>query len=158
MSYATFSFILRIRTSQPGRIPEWTYRDVREGVPVRNDKVTLMRQCLRREEMRNRNNGNINTRSFNRRLFQMALPITIQSLMLALVAAADALMLGRIGQNEMTAVSLATQIQFIQNMILSAIAGAGAILGSQYYGKGDTGRCLLFTPVPASMKWERSPG
>ena len=137
MSYATFSFILRIRTSQPGCIPEWTYRGVREGVPVRNDKVTLMRQCLRREEMRNRNNGNINTRSFNRRLFQMALPITIQSLMLALVAAADALMLGRIGQNEMTAVSLATQIQFIQNMILSAIAGAGAILGSQYYGKGD---------------------
>ncbi len=42
MSYATFSFILRIRTSQPGRIPEWNYRGVREGVPVRNDKVTLM--------------------------------------------------------------------------------------------------------------------
>ena len=113
MSYATFSFILRIRTSQPGRIPERTYRGVREGVPVRNDKVTLMRQCLRREEMRNRNNGNINTRSFNRRLFQMALPITIQSLMLALVAAADALMLGRIGQNEMTAVSLALLGAFV---------------------------------------------
>ena len=113
MSYATFSFILRIRTSQPGRIPEWTNRGVREGVPVRNDKVTLMRQCLRREEMRNRNNGNINTRSFNRRLFQMALPITIQSLMLALVAAADALMLGRIGQNEMTAVSLALLGAFV---------------------------------------------
>ena len=37
----------------------------------------------------------------------------------------------------MTAVSLATQIQFIQNMILGAIAGAGAILGAQYWGKGD---------------------
>ncbi len=43
----------------------------------------------------------------------MALPITIQSLMLALVAAADALMLGRIGQNEMTAVSLALLGAFV---------------------------------------------
>lgn len=57
--------------------------------------------------------------------------------MLASVAAADALMLGRIAQNEMTAVSLATQIQFVQNMFLAAVTAAGAILGAQYYGKGD---------------------
>ena len=57
--------------------------------------------------------------------------------MLALVAACDALMLGRVEQNEMTAVSLATQIQFVQNMFISAVTGAGAILGAQYWGKGD---------------------
>jgi putative MATE family efflux protein len=81
--------------------------------------------------------SNHGDRHFYKRLFSLAAPITVQSLMLALVAAADALMLGRIGQNEMTAVSLATQIQFVQNMILSAIVGAGAILGAQYFGKGD---------------------
>jgi len=37
----------------------------------------------------------------------------------------------------MTAVSLATQIQFIQNMFVTAITGAGAILGAQYWGKRD---------------------
>ncbi len=79
----------------------------------------------------------IDKQSFYSKLFSLALPITIQSLMLACVAAGDALMLGRIGQNEMTAVSLATQIQFVQNMFLSAIVGAGAILGAQYFGKGD---------------------
>lgn len=85
-----------------------------------------------------RENGiSIDKQSFYGKLFHVALPITIQSLMLACVAAGDALMLGRIGQNEMTAVSLATQIQFIQNMFLSAIVGAGAILGAQYFGKGD---------------------
>lgn len=70
-------------------------------------------------------------------MITLSLPIALQSLMLALVAACDALMLGRVEQNEMTAVSLATQIQFVQNMFISAVTGAGAILGAQYWGKGD---------------------
>ena len=76
-------------------------------------------------------------RSFYRRLGKLAFPIGFQSLMLAAVAAGDALMLGGVAQNEMTAVSLATQIQFVQNMFITSITGAGAILGAQYWGKGD---------------------
>lgn len=53
---------------------------------------------------------NIDNRQFYRKLRQLSLPIILQSLMLALVAAGDALMLGRVAQEEMTAVSLATQI------------------------------------------------
>lgn len=79
----------------------------------------------------------INRKEFYRNLTRLALPIMLQSLMLASVAAGDALMLGKIAQDEMTAVSLATQIQFVQNMFLGAIAAAGAILGAQYWGKGD---------------------
>ena len=82
---------------------------------------------------------------FYRRLWKTAAPITFQSLMLALVAACDALMLGRVAQEQMTAVSLATQVQFVQNMFLMAITAAGSILGAQYWGKGDrpTMRCLF---------------
>ena len=79
----------------------------------------------------------MDNKQFYQKLRQLSLPIAFQSLMLALVAAGDALMLGRVAQAEMTAVSLATQIQFVQNMFLSAITGAGAILGAQYWGKGD---------------------
>lgn len=79
----------------------------------------------------------IDKREFYKTLTRLALPIALQSLMLAAVAAGDALMLGKVAQDEMTAVSLATQIQFVQNMILSAVTGAGAILGAQYWGKGD---------------------
>ena len=79
----------------------------------------------------------IDNKEFYKRLWQISLPIMVQSLMLASVAAADALMLGRIAQEEMTAVSLATQIQFVQNMFVMAITGAGSILGAQYWGKGD---------------------
>ena len=78
-----------------------------------------------------------NDKDFNRKLFRLALPITLQSLMLALVAAADAIMLGRVSQNAMAAVSLATQIQFVQNMILGAIVCGVGILGAQYWGKRD---------------------
>lgn len=78
-------------------------------------------------------------REFYRKLNRLALPMALQSLMLAAVAAGDAVMLGRVAQNSMAAVSLATQIQFVQNMILASITGAGAILGAQYWGKGDVG-------------------
>ena len=76
-------------------------------------------------------------REFLGKLLRLTWPIAIQSLMLAAVAAADAFMLGRIEQNAMAAVSLASQVQFIQNMLLGAATGAGAILGAQYWGKGD---------------------
>ena len=78
-------------------------------------------------------------RAYYHKLGRLALPMALQSLMLAAVAAGDAVMLGRVAQNSMAAVSLATQIQFVQNMILASITGAGAILGAQYWGKGDVG-------------------
>ena len=74
---------------------------------------------------------------FLKRLFNLTLPMAFQALMLALVAASDAVMLGRVEQNSMAAVSLATQIQFIQNMMLCAVTGSISILGAQYWGKGD---------------------
>ena len=77
-------------------------------------------------------------RNFYRKLLHLTVPIAFQSLMLAAVAAADAMMLGSVEQNSMAAVSLATQIQFIQNMILSSVVAAASILGAQYWGKGDT--------------------
>lgn len=76
-------------------------------------------------------------KAFLKRLFNLTLPLAFQALMLALVAASDAVMLGRVEQNSMAAVSLATQIQFIQNMMLCAVTGSIAILGAQYWGKGD---------------------
>lgn len=76
-------------------------------------------------------------KEFLKRLTKITLPIAFQYLMLASVAASDAIMLGNVEQNAMSAVSLATQIQFIQNMFVSSICSAGAILGAQYWGKKD---------------------
>lgn len=74
---------------------------------------------------------------FYSKLWNLMIPIVLQNLMLALVAVADAFMLGGMDQNYMSAVSLATQIQFIQNMFLAAATASLGILGAQYLGKGD---------------------
>jgi len=76
-------------------------------------------------------------KTFYNKLFKLALPLAFQSLMLALVAASDSLMLGKFDQNSMSAVSLATQIQFVQNMFLFAITGTAVIFGSQYFGRNN---------------------
>ena len=76
-------------------------------------------------------------RTFYAKLFRLALPITLQALLVALVAACDAAMLGRVDQNAMAAVSLATQVQFLQNMGVFAVTTAFSLLAAQYWGKGD---------------------
>ena len=58
--------------------------------------------------------------AFYSKLWSLMIPIVLQNLMLALVAVADAFMLGGMDQNYMSAVSLAPQIQFIQNMLCPA--------------------------------------
>jgi len=93
----------------------------------------------------------IDSRIFYAKLRKLAAPIAFQSLMLAAVAAGDALMLGSVAQNEMTAVSLATQIQFVQNMFLMAATAAGSILGAQYWGKGD--RETVRTLFNMMLRW-----
>lgn len=75
--------------------------------------------------------------SFGKKLLSLFLPIAVQNLIMALVSATDALVLGLIDQSALSAVSLATQIDFIMNLFIGAIVGGTMILASQYYGKGD---------------------
>lgn len=76
-------------------------------------------------------------KDFLPKLLRIMLPVAFQNLMLASVAAADALMLGGLNQNFMSAVSLATQIQFVQNMFVASLVAVEGILGAQYWGKQD---------------------
>lgn len=79
----------------------------------------------------------IRDRKFMGKLGSLTLPIALQSLLLASVSAADAFMLGRLDQNSMAAVSLATQVQFVMTMFIGSDTSTGSVLGSQYWGKGD---------------------
>ena len=71
------------------------------------------------------------------KVFAIVLPIALQNLLSSLVSVSDALMLGRLNQNVLSAVSLATQVQFVLNLFFSALIAGTTILSAQYWGKGD---------------------
>ncbi len=76
-------------------------------------------------------------KEFRQKLLALVLPITIQQFMLALVSASDAVMLGLVDQDSLSAVSLAAQIAFIESLFLMAMTIGQSILVAQYYGKKD---------------------
>lgn len=76
-------------------------------------------------------------RSFNKELMTLAIPLALQSLLNALVGASDALMLGRLTQDAIAAVSLANQISFVMSLFNGAVIGSVGVLIAQYWGKKD---------------------
>ena len=78
-----------------------------------------------------------NTTPLHKEILKLALPIAFQQFMLALTPASDAVMLGHLDQNSMSAVSLATQITFVFNLFMAAFIIGENIFVAQYYGKRD---------------------
>lgn len=76
-------------------------------------------------------------KKFYKKLAVLVLPIAVQNLMTALVSASDALMLGFLDQSSLSAVSLATQVQFVLNLFYAALTIGSTVLAAQYWGKGD---------------------
>ena len=76
-------------------------------------------------------------KDFYKELLTLAIPIGLQNLLVALIGATDALMLGRLSQDAVAAVSLANQIVFIMNLFVGAVVGGGGALIAQYWGKKD---------------------
>lgn len=74
---------------------------------------------------------------FYKKLLSLVLPIAFQQFMLSLVSASDALMLGFISQDALSAVSLAGQVMFVFNLFLTAFSMGTSMMAAQYWGKGD---------------------
>ena len=82
--------------------------------------------------MKNKKSSN-----FAKKLLTLVFPIAFQQFMLALVSASDALMLGILSQDSLSAVSLASQITFVENLFLAAMTIGLSMLAAQYWGKKD---------------------
>lgn len=78
-------------------------------------------------------------KAFYQKLRELMIPIAFQSFMLAAVSAGDSAMLGFVDENAMAAVSLAGNIQFVENLFLGAVVCGATILTAQYWGKSDKG-------------------
>ena len=76
--------------------------------------------------------------AFYRMLFAVAIPIMIQNGITNFVNMLDNIMIGQIGTEAMSGVSIVNQILFVYNLCLfGAVSGAG-IFTAQYYGQKNT--------------------
>lgn len=90
-------------------------------------------------------------KAFYKELFALAIPIGLQNLLVALIGASDALMLGRLTQDAVAAVSLANQVAFVMNLFSGAVVGGGGALIAQYWGKKD--RVMVKNLFCMLLKW-----
>ncbi len=74
---------------------------------------------------------------FFKKLITLVFPIAFQQFMLALVSASDAVMLGMLSQNALSAVSLAGQVTFVENLFFAAVTIGLSMFAAQYWGKSD---------------------
>lgn len=87
-------------------------------------------------------------------LFSVAAPITMQNFINSAVNMADAVMIGRLGAESITAVGLGNQIFFLLNLLLFGLVSGSAVFSSQFWGRRDvdgirrtTGLCLIIATI-----------
>lgn len=79
----------------------------------------------------------VGDRAFYKMTFTVAIPIMLQNFITNLVNMLDNIMVGSVGTEEMTGVSVVNQLIFVFNLaIFGAISGVG-IFTAQFYGKKD---------------------
>ncbi len=79
----------------------------------------------------------IGDRKFYMMLLRIAFPIMIQNGITNFVALLDNIMIGAVGTDQMSGVSIINQLIFVFNLcIFGAISGAG-IFSAQFYGQGN---------------------
>ena len=70
-------------------------------------------------------------------IFAIALPIGIQNLITFTVSMADTLMLGSLGEVQLSASSIGNNLFFILMVLMFGLGGGASVMTSQYYGKKD---------------------
>ncbi|MDU5947144.1 MAG: MATE family efflux transporter, partial [Paenibacillus macerans] len=67
----------------------------------------------------------------------LSLPIGLQSMITSITNTLSSVMVGQLGDLQVSATSLAGQVFFILNLVIVGIVSGATIFLSQFYGKGD---------------------
>ena len=76
-------------------------------------------------------------KKFYKLILSIALPIAIQNLITFAVSMVDTMMLGALGEVQLSAASIGNNLFFILTILIFGLAGGSNILISQYWGRGD---------------------
>jgi putative MATE family efflux protein len=79
----------------------------------------------------------IGDKFFYKRYIAIATPMIIQNAITNFVSFLDNIMVGRLGQEAISAVATVNQLYFVLSLAVFGAVSAGSIYGAQYYGKGD---------------------
>lgn len=96
--------------------------------------------------------------SFAKKLLALVFPIAFQQFMSAFVSASDALMLGALTQDALSAVSLASQVAFVENLFLAAMTIGLSMFAAQYWGKQDVASVEDIFGYTMKITWVISAG
>ena len=76
-------------------------------------------------------------KGFYKRLFLLALPIIVQNLITTSLGFLDTFMVGLLGSEQMSAVTVANVPIFIVQLVVFGLQSGSSVLISQYWGRGD---------------------
>ncbi|WP_288235201.1 MATE family efflux transporter, partial [uncultured Anaerotruncus sp.] len=79
----------------------------------------------------------VNDRGFYKSLMLIAVPIALQNLITVAVSMMDTLMIGQLGEVQLSATSIANQLWFMLMVVCFGVAGGANVLIAQYWGKKD---------------------
>lgn len=107
-------------------------------------------------------------KAFMARLWRLALPVSLQSMMFSLLGLIDIMMVSQLGATEVAAVGLGNRVFFFNLLVIAGLSGGVSVLAAQYYGRGDMGgvrRALtlallgsLLVSLPFALLYTFSPG
>ncbi|MFB5268278.1 MATE family efflux transporter [Paenibacillus enshidis] len=81
----------------------------------------------------------------------LSLPIGLQSMLTSITNTLSSLMVGQLGDLQVSATTLAGQVFFILNLIIVGIVSGATIFVSQYYGKGDRSHLKIASALAFSL-------
>lgn len=94
----------------------------------------------------------LDNKSFYKMAFALVMPMALQNLINVGINSIDVLMLGKVSETVLSGAYLASQVQFIMNLIFFGLTSGAAVLTAQYWGKGDKksiekilGICMRFS-------------
>ena len=76
-------------------------------------------------------------KNFYKTMLSIAIPIGIQNLITFTVSMSDTLMLGSLGEVQLSASSIGNNLFFILTVLMFGLGGGASVMASQYYGKKD---------------------
>lgn len=74
---------------------------------------------------------------FFKQMFAIALPIALQNIITVAVGMADTIMLGSLGETQLSASALANQLFFIFMLVVFGTSGGTSVMVAQFWGKRD---------------------